>query len=185
MNFSAVFLYIVSAPAFLLGLLHVGETGFLWLFGPITGGMLIGTWLSGRLAGRLSNHRTVALSYAFMAAAALGNLAFHAWHAPVLPWSILPLVVYVVGSSLSMPSLTLMALDLFPERRGLASSCQGFMQSSGNALVTAIVAPLLWGSAFTLSTGMLAMLTVGGVAFVGFVLLHRRMRAAPPRARTA
>ncbi|MBK8479337.1 MAG: multidrug effflux MFS transporter [Opitutaceae bacterium] len=177
LNFSALFIYIVSAPAFLLGLLHVEETEFYWLFGPITGGMLIGTWLSGRLAGRLSNRRTVALAYGFMATAALGNLTFHLWHAPALPWSILPLVVYVLGCSLSMPSLTLLALDLFPERRGLASSCQGFVQSSGNALVTALLAPLLWGTGLALSLGMLALFAGGAAAFGLSLLLHKRSLA--------
>jgi DHA1 family bicyclomycin/chloramphenicol resistance-like MFS transporter len=177
LNFSALFLYIVSAPAFLLGLLHVKETEFYWLFGPITAGMLIGTWLSAQLAGRLNNHRTVLLSYGFMVTAALGNFAFHSWHTPALPWSILPLVVYVVGSSLSMPSLTLMALDLFPERRGLASSCQGFVQSSGNALATALLAPLLWGTALALSAGMLALLAGGAVAFLVYAVLPHRQHA--------
>ncbi len=177
LNFSALFIYIVSAPAFLIGLLHVEETEFYWLFGPITGGMLIGTWLSGRLAGRLSNRRTVALAYGFMMTAALGNLAFHFWQPPSLPWSILPLVVYVLGCSLSMPSLTLLALDLFPERRGLASSCQGFVQSSGNALVTALLAPLLWGTALALSLGMLALFAGGAAAFGLSLLLHKRSLA--------
>lgn len=58
-TFSAVFLYIVSAPAFLIGQLHVKETGFLWLFGPITVGMLAGTWLSDKTTSRLTNPQTV------------------------------------------------------------------------------------------------------------------------------
>jgi DHA1 family bicyclomycin/chloramphenicol resistance-like MFS transporter len=173
MTFSAVFIYIVSAPAFLLGLLHVAETEFYWLFGPVTCGMLCGTWLSGRLAGRLGNRATVALAYGFMAVAALGNFVFHAVHAPALPWSILPLVFYVLGSALAMPSLTIMALDLFPSRRGLASSCQGFVQSAGNALVTALLAPALWYSGLALAGGMLALLAGGAVSFGGFLWLQR------------
>ena len=165
-SFSAVFIYIVSAPAFLLDQLRVGETGFLWLFGPISCGMVLGTWGAGALAGRMSNQRTVAWGYAVMAGAAGVNVLFHAFFPPTLPWSILPLVVYVLGSSLAMPSLTLMALDLFPSRRGLASSCQAFVQTSGNALVTAVVAPLLWGSALSLSLGMAGALAVGAGAFL-------------------
>jgi len=165
LNFSAVFLYVVSAPAFLMNLLHVSETGFLWLFGPITAGMVIGTWISGRTAGRLSNRRTVALAYVLMGTAAGGNLLFHFVHAPALPWSVLPLVLYVVGNALAMPSLTLMALDLFPHQRGLAASCQSFVQSSGNAIVTAVLAPALWGSAISLSTGMATLLAGAGGAF--------------------
>jgi MFS transporter, DHA1 family, multidrug resistance protein len=173
-NFSAVFIYIVSAPTFLMDQLRVSETGFLWLFGSISCGLMLGTWLSGALARRMSNRRTVTWAYAVMAAAAGANVLFHAWFPPALPWSILPLVLYVVGTSLAMPSLTLMALDLFPTRRGLASSCQAFVQTSGNALVTAVVAPAVWGSALSLALGMAGALTCGVASFAlyAFALRH-------------
>jgi DHA1 family bicyclomycin/chloramphenicol resistance-like MFS transporter len=167
-GFAAVFLYIVSAPAFLLGLLHVGETGFLWLFGPVSAGLMLGTWMAGRAAGRLTNSQTVARGFAIMAAAAGANLLFHALAPPSVPWSVIPLVVYVTGSALTMPSLTLMALDLFPSRRGMAASCQAFAQTSSNALVTAVLAPLLWGSALWLAAGMAAILALGGAAFLAY-----------------
>jgi DHA1 family bicyclomycin/chloramphenicol resistance-like MFS transporter len=176
LNFSATFTYIVSAPAFLIGQLHLRETQFIWLFGPVTAGIFLGANLSGYLASRLSSRRTVALAFAIMASAALANVAFHAFLPPALPWSVLPLALYGIGTSLSMPCLTLMALDLFPERRGLAASCQSFVQSSGNAVVTAILAPLLWGSALSLSLGMLALMSLGALAFLAYLLLLRRDR---------
>jgi MFS transporter, DHA1 family, multidrug resistance protein len=181
-NFSAVFLYIVSAPAFLVDHLHVSETGFVWLFGSISCGLLIGTWISSALAGRVSNARTVALAYGVMAVAAGGNVLLNAAFPPSVPWSIVPLVVYVVGASLAMPSLTLMALDLFPTRRGLASSCQAFVQTSGNALVTAILAPVLWGSTLALSLGMAGTLSIGLAAFVLYLAVLRHRSAREPRA---
>ena len=171
--FSAVFLYIVSAPAFLMGQLHVRETGFFWMFGPITLGMLVGTVLSDRTASRLSNNQTVVCAFCIMTTAALGNLLLHLLHPPVLPWSILPLVIYFIGSSLAMPSLTVMALDLFPRQRGLASSCQGFVQTGTNALTAALLAPLLWGSARSLAAGQVAILAVGIAGFLVYRLLLR------------
>jgi len=161
LNFAAVFLYIVSAPAFLLNHLHVGDTGYLWLFGPITLGIIVGSALSSRTAGRLTPGRTVALGYGIMATAAGANLLFHLFVPPCLPWSVLPIFVYVGGSGLAMPSLTLMALDLFPRQRGLAASCQGFIQSAGNAAITAVVAPLAWGSALSLAAGQAVILSLG------------------------
>jgi DHA1 family bicyclomycin/chloramphenicol resistance-like MFS transporter len=181
-NFSAVFIYIVSAPTFLMDHLRVSETGFLWLFGSISGGMMLGTWLSGTLAGRMSNHRTVAWGYGVMTAAAGANVLFHALFPPALPWSIVPLVGYVLGTSMAMPSLTLMALDLFPGRRGLASSCQAFVQTSGNALVTAVVAPAVWGSALSLSLAMAGALGVGLAAFLLHAVALRRRPVVPGHA---
>lgn len=175
----ASFIYIVSAPAFVQNILHGRETEFYWLFGPITVGLLLGAWLAGRLAGHWSNLRTLALAYGLMALAATGNVLFHTFHAPKLPWSVLPLTLYVLGSALAMPSLTLMALDLFPQRRGLAASCQGFAQTTGNALATAIIAPALWGTARRLAGGMLALFLAGGVAFGLYVLWPRLARPSP------
>ncbi|MBA3931237.1 MAG: Bcr/CflA family drug resistance efflux transporter [Xanthomonas sp.] len=179
LNFSAVFVYIMSAPAFLLNLLRVEETDFLWLFGPITAGMMIGTWLSSQLAGQLSSRRTLVVAYGFMAVAAGANLILHLLQPPSLPWSVLPLAVYVVGSSLAMPSLTLLALDCFPKQRGLAASCQGFVQSAGNVTVTALIAPALWGSAVSLAAGQ-AVLFAGAAAACALALWLGRSGAAAP-----
>jgi DHA1 family bicyclomycin/chloramphenicol resistance-like MFS transporter len=101
------------------------------------------------------------------------------FQSPALPWSVLPLAVYVLGSALAMPSLTLMALDLFSHRRGLASSCQGFVQTTGNAVVTAAVAPILWGTARRLSGGMLALFIASGAIFVLYVILQRVILKSP------
>ena len=64
-----------------------------------------------------------------------------------------------------MPSLTLMALDLFPEQRGLAASCQNFVQTAGIAIATALIAPLVRGSTLTVALGMAVMLAIGLAAF--------------------
>src|SRR5690242_8208835 len=61
LNFSSLFLYIVSAPVFVLDLLHLSRHGFPWLFVPIIGGMTAGSWLSGRQAGRWSAASTVGI----------------------------------------------------------------------------------------------------------------------------
>ncbi len=168
-NFAAVFIYIVSAPVFLLKHLHVSETGFLWLFGPATLGIVCGAWLSGRAAGRITRRQTVAWGYGIMAAAATGNLLLNLLVPPGLPWSVVPIYVYFTGAALGMPSLTLMALDLFPEQRGLASSCQSFVQTTGNTLATAVVAPLVWASTLTLALGEAVMLAVGLTIFLVYL----------------
>jgi len=178
LNFAAVFLYIVSAPQFLIGQLHVAETGFLWLFGPATAGIVTGAWLSGRVAGRISRRRTVWWGYGIMGASAAGNLLLNLLLPPALPWAVLPVAFYFAGSALAMPSLTLLALDLFPAQRGLASSCQSFVQTSGNALTAAVVAPLVWASTLTLAVGEGVVLAGGLAAFVLYLRLARP--PAPP-----
>ena len=58
LNFSGFFLYIVSAPAVIYGLLGLTETDFAWLFVPGIAGVMLGAFLSGRLAGRRRPVRT-------------------------------------------------------------------------------------------------------------------------------
>ena len=178
LNFSAVFIYVASAPTFIVDVLHRGETDFLWLFGPITVGLLLGARAAAHVAGRWGNLRTIAVAYGVMAVAVVLNLGFHAWHEAALPWSVAPLALYVVGNALAAPSLTLMALDLMPENRGLASSCQGFVQTVGNGAVAAVVAPLCWGGALPLSLGMGAVFAAGGLAFLGYFVWRRRASRA-------
>jgi DHA1 family bicyclomycin/chloramphenicol resistance-like MFS transporter len=163
------FIYILGAPVFLMKHLKLRETEFLWLFLPFSVAMVIGAWISGRFAGKISGNRTIFTGYVVMAVAAAGNFLQNLLLPPMLPWSIVPLFVYVVGMSIAMPSLTLLTLDLFPSQRGLAASCQGFIGLSANSIVSAFVA-LVWGTTISLATTMLVMLAAGVVT----VLLYMR-----------
>ncbi|MBL8426698.1 MAG: MFS transporter, partial [Dechloromonas sp.] len=175
LNFSGFFIYILSAPVFLMTHLGVPETGFLWLFGPAMAGLIGGSWLSGRLAGKVQLSRTIAIGYAVMGSAAGINLLLNIVLPPGLPWSVLPIFLYTLGMSLAMPCLSLFALDPFPAQRGLAASCQTFFQSGFNGITAALIAPALWGSTLTLSLGMAGLMLVGGSA----ALLHQRLRLVP------
>lgn len=174
-NFLGFFIYVLSAPVFLMKHLGVEETGFLWLFGPAMSGLMGGSWLSGRLAGKRSLPQTINLGYLLMVSAAVINLGLNLALPPALPWSVMPIFVYTLGMSLAMPCLTILALDPFPEQRGLAASCQTFFQSSCNSFAAAILVPLLWGSPLTLSLGMITLMSLGGLA----AFAHRRSGLLP------
>ncbi len=166
LNFNGFFIYILSAPAFLIGHLGVSPQGFLWLFGPAMAGMVLGNYVSARLAGATSSRRTIVLGFAIMTAAAAANVAINLAMAPHLPWSVLPIAIYVIGMAVAMPSLSIRILDLFPQRRGLISSCQGVTQTGINALTASLLAPLAWGSTLTLALAMAGFLLLGFAAFV-------------------
>ncbi len=172
LNFGGFFIYVLSAPVFLMTHLGIPETGFLWLFGPAMAGLMTGSWISGRLAGKLAPGKTVQRGYLIMATAFAVNLSLNLVLPPGLPWSVLPLYIYTLGMSLAMPNLTLFALDPFPAQRGLAASCQTFFQSGFNSLAAAFIAPMLWGSTLTLALGMGGLMLSGGIA----ALLHRHLR---------
>lgn len=175
LNFAGFFIYVLSAPVFLMRHLGISETGFLWLFGPAMGGLMTGSWLSGQLAGKLSLPRTITLGYGIMGGTVLLNIGINLALPPGLPWSVAPLFTYTLGMSLAMPCLTLLALDPFPEQRGLAASCQTFMQSGFNAIAAGLIAPALWASTLTLAAGMGGLMMLGAIA----AWLHRRHTSAP------
>lgn len=174
-NFAGFFIYVLSSPVFLIQHLKLSSQDFAWMFVPMVCGMVLGGLLNGRLAGRLSPRRTIALGYLVMIAAAIANVLLNLWLPPRLPWTMVPLFVYVSGMALTMPCLQLLAMDLFPTRHGMASSCQGLIQSAINAAVAGAIAPLLWDSTLTLASGMIAFLAAGLIAF-GLSLLARPKR---------
>ena len=112
-----------------------------------------GSAVSARLAGRLSPARTVGVSVATMLAAAACNVAVSTLLSPGLPQSVLPIMLHTFGMAIGLPCLTLLALDHFPEHRGLASSCQSFLQMLVSAVCAGVAAPALWGSVHELAVG--------------------------------
>ena len=165
LNFMAFFIYVLSAPVFLIRHLGLTPQSFAVMFIPVVAGMMTGSALSGRLAGRISIHRTVTYGYVLMASAALLNLALNLTLPPGLPWSLLALPVFTCGMSLAMPNLQLMAIDLFPARRGMASSCLGVIQTGTTAIGAAVIVPLLWDAPIHLALGMATFLALGGGAY--------------------
>ena len=176
LNFAGFFLYVASAPAFIYDLLGMGEYDFPAMFVPMVAGIMTGALLSGRLAGRLSPRRTVKTGFFILFGAAAWNVGLHALLPPSLPWSVLPVVCYAVGTALSAPSIQLLVLDMFPANRGLASSLQGFTHSFLTALTAGLITPFLVGSALTLALGQLALLVLGSLCWICYWRLSAEQR---------
>jgi len=178
LNFAAFFVYIAAAPAFLIDLLGVSSYGFAWLFIPMIGGVMIGALVSGRAAGKLSAARTIGLGYVLMFTGATIQMAVAWYVAPAVPWHVLPIMIYTLGSAIVMPSVTLLLLDLFPTMRGMVSSLQGFVHFVLAAVNAGTIAPFLAQSLKGLAAGM-AGFTVLSVALWG--LYRQRHRLAPAK----
>jgi DHA1 family bicyclomycin/chloramphenicol resistance-like MFS transporter len=163
MNFNALFVYIASAPAFVLNLLKLDAQHFAWLFIPAISGLMTGSFVSGRLAGKLSASATVRLGYAIMLGAVAVNLAICALlPSPRVPWSVLPIGLHAIGIGINFPTLTLLLLDRFPHHRGAVSSVQAFVSLILSATLAGAISPLVSGSALALAA------TAAGATVLGF-----------------
>jgi MFS transporter, DHA1 family, multidrug resistance protein len=126
-------------------------------------GIMGGAWLSGRLAGRIEPRRQIAIGFAIMVAMAVVNIGANFLFV-AQPWWALPLIgVFSFGWSLMAPVVTIMVLDLAPERRGLASSLQAVVGSVANGFVAGLLAPLVMHSTRSLalaSAGLMSCSTI-------------------------
>jgi DHA1 family bicyclomycin/chloramphenicol resistance-like MFS transporter len=117
-----------------------------------------------------------------MAAVATVNVVLNLLFTPSPWWALFPIALYAFGWATMVPVVTLMVLDLVPERRGMASSLQAFVGSTANGVVAGVVAPLVMHSALALAATSLAMMSIGVVAWL-WVKPH--LRPAAPQRRPA
>ena len=143
-NFGALFLYIASAPAFVLEILHLDARSFAWFFVPMISGMMLGAFVSGRYAGRMSGRMQSKLGFVCCGVAVTANVLYNLLVAqPAVPWAVLPMMLNAFGVGLVFPILTLAILDMYPRQRGAASSLQAFTSLVSNALIAGVLSPLL------------------------------------------
>jgi len=178
--FNGMFLYVLSAPEFLGTHLGLAPTEFFWFFLLTIGGIMAGAWLSGRLAGRIEPRHQVRHGFVVMFTVATLNLFANLLFTPHVSWALVPLALFAFGWALNVPVVTLMVLDLYPHRRGMASSLQAVVGSVANGVVAGVIAPLVMHSTVALAATSLAMLCVGLAAWLR---LRRLVARGAQRAR--
>ena len=138
-------------------------------------GMATGSFLSGRLAGKVDTTWLVDRAMAFLLLAAAVNVTLTAavtlWGAlPPLPWSVVGPTLLGLALGVFFPVLQLALLDQFPHHRGAAASMSAFIVLMFNVLLAGVVAPLVTASLLTAALAS-AILSVLGVLFW---VWHRR-----------
>ncbi len=116
-------------------------------------------------------------AYTFMGVSAAANLAYALALPPSVPWAVVPIFFYAIGSAMAMPTISLSTLDLFPTRRGMAASLQGFVSGMVNTITAGVIAPAVFHSPKAMAVAMLALMLTG---FACWRLYYRdtRRRAA-------
>ena len=169
--FNGMFLYVLSAPAFLGDLMKLQPTEFFWFFLLTISGIMSGAWLSGRLAGKVAPKTQIRHGFVIMLSVSVINLAANVLFPAHVSWALIPIAVFAFGWALMVPVVTLLVLDLYPERRGMASSLQAFIGSAANGIVAGVIAPLVMHSTVGLAAVSLGLMCIGLVAWL---YLHAR-----------
>lgn len=169
--FNGMFLYVLAAPAFLGEHLRLAPTEFFWFFLLTIAGIMLGSFASGRLAGRIQPKQQIRWGFIVMLLVSIGNVVANLLFRPHAGWALIPIALFAFGWALMVPVVTLLVLDLHPERRGMASSLQAFIGSAANGIVAGVIAPLVMHSTRALAIASLLMMSVGLVSWL-FVKLR-------------
>ena len=180
-NFGALFLYIASAPAYVLDMMTVHEQQSGWFFAPTMGGMILRAFFSGRSAGRLTGVRLANIGFLFCAISAVGNIAYN-WLVPlpVFPWAVLPTAFSAFGIALVFPILTITILDMYPNMRGSASSMQAFVGLLSNSLIAGVLSPMLSDRPMKLALGAAGFTTVAWLLWRWYLAHAGRVSVVGP-----
>ena len=174
LDFAGVFLYISSAPIFLLQHLKLNEHQFAWLFISVVAGMVTGSYISGKIAGRFTAIATLKFSYLIQFIAVVLNVLYNYFFDASAPLAFVPLVIYCVGTYMAKPAMVLLILDLYPDNRGLVSSLQAFTQTMLSSVVAGVISPWLSKSTLALAWGMAALLSLGWIAWALYLRFTRQ-----------
>lgn len=164
-SFGGVMMYVGSAPAFVVHILHLHETEYGWLFVPLIGGMSAGSWVAGRWSHSFRPAAMIGAGFIIMAIATVANIAYSALVTPAVPWAVVAPFFYCFGMALATPGMTVRALELFPRHRGLAASLQGFIFMALFALGSGVICPLLFDSALHLAFGVAGSVILSAVCW--------------------
>jgi DHA1 family bicyclomycin/chloramphenicol resistance-like MFS transporter len=169
--FNGMFLYVLSAPVFLGEHLAMAPTQYFWFFVLTISGIMAGAFVSGRMAGKVTPKRQIRYGFLIMLGIAVLNVLANVLFKANMYWAMLPVMIFAFGWAMMVPVITLLVLDLHPDRRGMASSLQAFIGSSANGVVAGVITPLVMHSTVALASTSLAMLSVG---LLSWLWLHRR-----------
>jgi DHA1 family bicyclomycin/chloramphenicol resistance-like MFS transporter len=101
-----------------------------------------------------------------MVLVSVANVVANLLFPPHPAWALIPIAIFSFGWALMVPVVTLLVLDLHPERRGMASSLQAVIGSAANGVVAGVIAPLVMDSTRELAIASLLMMSVGLFAWL-------------------
>lgn len=173
--FGAQFLYIGGAAIFVVDVLGEGELDFWKLFVPMIGAMMVGSWLCGRAAGRITARKLVSIGCTLsFVGGVVGILVAASPLATDLPWAVVGVSLIALGNGMTYPTMQLLLLDLFPGRLGAVVSMSSFLALVLNAITAVAVTPHVGHSALGFATAALVGVGAGQLLWAWHCAIESR-----------
>ncbi|UCH72954.1 MAG: multidrug effflux MFS transporter [Rhodospirillales bacterium] len=163
-GFGGLFAYVSTSPFLFIDRLGLAPD----LFGILTistvSAYATGSYLAGRAQDRISDHAVIRLG---LAAIGLGAVLMTMFSIELSVARVIgPMMLFVFGFGLVMPSSTALALHPFPRIAGSASAMMGFLQISVGAAGSLALSVVYNGSAFSLGLTMIGMAALGATGYL-------------------
>jgi MFS transporter, DHA1 family, multidrug resistance protein len=143
LGYGGLFAFISGSSFVLQGHYGLDEVEFGFAFALAVVGFIIGTLIAAVCSRRIGIGRTVALGGWALAAGGAAMSVLVLIQPPHYLHVLAPMVIYMVGVGLTLPSSMAGAITPFPDRAGTASSLVGFSQMTFAALVGIMVGHLV------------------------------------------
>ena len=169
--FSGQFAFISGSSFVLIDALGVSPAVYGFCFAAVAVGIMAGSFITSRLAGRVAGDRLILTGTGLGAGAGL-VMAGLAWSGVGgVAAVIAPMFFFSLGLGLSNPNAVAGAVGSYPHMAGLAAAVLGVMQMTGSALYGITVGRLSDGTAAPMA---LAIASAGLAATLSFRLLRSR-----------
>lgn len=179
-NFAGLFTYIAAAPIIVVTHWGMGASDFGWLFVPVVTAMITGSWLTGRLAGRIPPSRFLTLGFGCATLGGLIQLGLDAGGVSGPPLGLVGPTLTGLGIALVFPIVTLVLLELRPRNRGTLSSLQSFSNTLLNAVLSGVLVALVAGSMWMLTALSLTFSVLGWLTWIWHQRVGHPTVAVPP-----
>ncbi|MEY4654010.1 MAG: hypothetical protein RI884_2591 [Pseudomonadota bacterium] len=165
-GFNGVFLYVLAAPVYLGVHLGLDPAAYYLAFAAVAvvTGLLAAT-LRQVTRGQPMQRRVYWGLGVMLLAGVINLLANWAWPAQI-SWSLWPIAACAAGFVLAAPRIQVLALDVFPDHRGLSSALQATWVALTNAAVAGLLIPIAMHTPTHLAGASMLMISIGFCAWL-------------------
>ncbi|MUG92535.1 MFS transporter [Scytonema sp. UIC 10036] len=163
--FGCMFAYVAGSPLVMLNVFGVSTTTYGWLFASTAFGIMIGSFLNGRLSIRGVSHTKLLTIGLLIATASAVTLVIISASSVAQVTTLMPLLILnTFCRGIVSPNAIHSAIQPVPESAGVAAAVVGFLQMLSGALASGLVAFLYDGHTAIAMSSVMALFAIASYA---------------------